>query len=334
MTTYRRGTVYNSLISRLIPSSSAARRASKNYNLNLHNSPLYALPYELVQYIGTFLNYVDRFCFTLSSHKYADAILSIRPIGHQRVLTQEVICRLNRDHFYGQDHCLFSWIRRGLGQMYCVACSRQHNASRFPVETATQQRHLRKCFRTTDGPFYVCRHYEFTFQELASMLRRYKKKGQKNKHGHFFHCMECFDNAYATYGPGRGPLPPTLSLVPGTSIVTLRATFLLLSAPWTERVTIQDTHEALESINLKICPHINTSDTATIELILGGREETMMESRFSKRVSIGCNKCQTTLSIKRRIPFCEIMLEVDRKLGQVKWEGDPIWRAHLPRREY
>lgn len=334
MSTYRRGTIYIRLISILIPSPIAARRASKSYNQNAYNSPLHVLPCELIQYIATFLSHVDRFCFALSSYKYANAILSVCPMGYRRTLTQEVLWRLNRDHFYGQDHCLFSWIRRGLGQMYCVACSRPHNAPRFPVNTATQPRHLRGCFRTTDGPFYVCRHHEFTFLELTNMLRKYKKKGQKNKHGHFFHCMECFENAYATYGPGRGPLPPTLSLVPETSIVTLRATLLLLSAPWTEQVSIQDTREALESVNLKICPHINTSDTATIELILGGRGEAIMESGFSKQVSIECNKCQTTLSIKRRIPFCEIMLEVDRKLGQVKWEGDPIWRAHLPRRGY
>lgn len=333
MTTHRRGIIYKSLTSRLVPSAITARRASRNYSLNTQNSLLYTLPYELIQYIGTFLDYADRFCFALSSYKYADALLSIRDLGVEELLVKEVTCRQNRDHFYGRDHCLFSWLGRGVGQMYCVGCSRQHNLYRFPNDTTAQPQHLRKCFRTIDGPFQVCPHNEFTFLELANILRKHKRKGRQNKHGHFFHCMECYENSYGRNGTGRCTHPPTLSFVPKTSTVTLLARFVLLSTPWTEPISIQQTHDALALLDLQICPHMNTSDTTTIDSILGGRGETILEGRFSKRVSIECNNCQTIFSVKRRIPYREIVVEVERRLGRLKWEGDPMWRAHLPRRE-
>lgn len=97
-------------------------------------------------------------------------------------------------------------------------------------------------------------------------------------------------------------------------------------------VSVQQTKDALALLNLKICPHMTACDTEAIERMVGDRQEIMMEGRFSKRISIDCSTCQTTFSIKRRVPFHEVVVEVERRLGRVKREGDPIWRAHLPRK--
>ncbi|EOA90326.1 hypothetical protein ACJQWK_07632 [Exserohilum turcicum] len=334
MATSERIIVHKSLFTRLTLSSVAARRASKNYEQNTRMCPLYILPYEIVQHVGKHLDYADLTCFALSSYKYADALLSVRAsVSGDEAMVKEVTHRRNRDHFNGRDHCLITWIARGLGQMYCVGCSTPHMPSRFPENTMAQSAHLRKCFRASDGPLHMCPHNEFTFQELAGILRKNEKRGRRNKYGEFFHCMECYESFYTINRSGRCMHPPTLYLMPGTSTVILRTKTLLLSIPWTESVTVQKTRDALLCLLLIICPHMNAFDPTTINRLIGQRKNIMMEGCSSGRISIECLVCQTTFSIRRKIPYSEVTVEIERRLGQVRWEGDPIWRAHLPRRD-
>ncbi|EMD90333.1 hypothetical protein COCHEDRAFT_1066668, partial [Bipolaris maydis C5] len=305
------------------------RHATRNYTQNTHKSPLYTLPYEIIQYIGTFLGYADRFCFALTSYKYADALLAIcEPLGVKRQHVKDIRSRIRRDHFYGHGGGPHNWIGRRIGMIFCVECRLPHGSFRFPEDTIAQPRQFRKCFRATDGPFSVCPHNEFTYLGMTTLLRKNAKKARQNRYGDFFHCLECYELPHQRRGPGRCLYPPTLSLVPETQTIAFRSKFLLLMVPWAVPVSVQQTKDALALLDLKICPHMTACDTEVIERMIGDRQEIMMEGRFAKRVSIECSTCQTTFSIKRRIPFHEVVVEVDRRLGQVKREGDPIWRAH------
>ncbi|XP_014554848.1 hypothetical protein COCVIDRAFT_39320 [Bipolaris victoriae FI3] len=325
----------NSLVKKLTRSSVAFRHATQSYTQNTHNSLLYTLPYEIAQHIGTFLDYADRICFVLTSYKYADALLAIcNTQAVKQPHIKDIRSRIKRDRFYGHGCHPYAWVERRAGILYCVECNRPHAPFRFPEGTIAQPRHLRRCFRATDGPFFVCQHNEFTFLEMASLLRKNARKGRKNKFGDFFHCIECYELPPERRRPGRCLHPPTLSLAPKTHTVTLRSRFLLLTVPWTVPVSVHQTKDALALLNLKICPHMNACDTEVIEGMVGDCQEMMMmDGRFSTRISIDCSTCQTTFSIKRRVPFHEVVVEVERRLGQVRREGDPIWRAHLPRRK-
>ena len=322
----------------ITPSSIATRRACERYYLNTHKSLLYALPYELIQCIGRFLSYEDRVCFALSNHKYYDALHVTPSSFNDRLYEIKVNARRKRDHFYGRDQCLSSWIRRQLGQMFCVGCTAPHMPSRFPETTIAQPLHLRKCFQTTDGPLYVCPHHQFTFLELASMLRKQKRTGGREKHGAFFKCMECADYPYSRYRPGLCMHAPTLYLEPETSTVTLRMELLLLFKSTLQYVSMQQVRDALALINLTICPHMRASGTTTMDRMVGFRHcEDRLKRCPSKRPdirpSIDCEVCRTTFRIKSDLTTDrEIMVEVERRFGQVKWEGDPIWRAHLSKR--
>lgn len=320
------------------PSSIATRRACERYYLNTHKSLLYALPYELVQRIGRFLSYQDRICFALSSHKYYDALCITRIPSGTKLVETEVNRRRERDHFYSRDHCFFSWVRRGFGQIFCVGCATPHMPFRFPDNTIAQPLHLRKCFRATDRPLYVCPHHQLTFLELASMLRKQRRMGRREKHGAFFKCMECADYPYSRYRPGLCMHAPTLYLEPKTSTVTLRMELLLLFKPTFQYVSVQQVRDALALINLKICPHMKASDTTTMDRMVGFRrgEDRLKRSpskRPNTRPSIECEVCQTTFRIKSDLTKdSKIMVEVGRRFGKLKWEGDPIWRAHLSKR--
>jgi hypothetical protein len=96
---------------------------------------------------------------------------------------------------------------------------------------------------------------------------------------------------------------------------------------------VQQVKDALALLDLQICPHMTASDPTTIERIVGDFGEIMTEDRLSKRIAVECNTCETTFSIRTRIPSREIAVEVERRLGRVMREGDPIWRAHIPKRE-
>ncbi|EUC48854.1 hypothetical protein COCMIDRAFT_86108 [Bipolaris oryzae ATCC 44560] len=323
-----------SFVIKLTRSSVAFRHATRNYTQNTHNSPLYALPYEIIQHIGKFLGYADRFCFALTSFKYVDALLAIcKPQAAKQSHIKDIRARIRRDLFYGHHCCSSARIGRRLGMMYCVGCNSPHASFRFPEDTVAQPLHLRRCFRATDGPFFMCQHNEFTFLEMSRMLQKNARKGRQNKFGDFFHCIECYELPYQRRRPGRCLHPPTLSLAHQTHVVTLRSRFLLLTVPWTVPVSVQQTKEALALLNLKICPHMTACDAEVIEGIVGDHQDIIMDGRFSKRISIDCDTCQTTFSIKRRVPFHEVVVEVERRLGQVKREADPIWRAHLPSRK-
>lgn len=221
-----------SLVKKLTRSSVAFRHATRNYTQNTHNSSLYTLPYEIIQHIGTLLSYADRVCFASTSYKYADALFAIcDPLGVKQLHVKDIRSRIRRDHFYGNDCCFQAWIGRRVGMIYCVGCRRPHARFRFPEDTMAQPRHLRKCFRATDGPFFMCPHNEFTFLEMASLLRKNARKGRQNKFGDFFHCIECYELPHQRRRPGRCLHPPMLSLVPKTHTVTLRSKFLLLMVP-------------------------------------------------------------------------------------------------------
>jgi hypothetical protein len=297
------------------------RRASKHYKRNTTNSPLYALPYELVERIGSHLDHVDRVCFALSSIKYLEVTQPLHPRTapdpqHRRAIQR----RLWRDDFY-------RWRRFNvmLCVTWCVGCAEWHPDYLFPKHTRKLKRKDRWCRKAIDGPLVACQHYAFHFKDIVKLATKKKEKrtfGLRHPGFWFWFCRQC-DNP-VMQKEIRFQDPPTLGVDLVTGAFRLSYTLRLFAVEWNRPVAILEIVGAMRTAKLSICPHMATDDEAIIRRVVRGS--------VSEGINVSCGVCETECRVLegyRKFGGADVVMNIVRNLGKLEKESDPIWRAQL-----
>lgn len=326
-------------------------RTRENYEANTHSCPFYSLPVELIEHIRSYLDYVDRSCFALSTPTHIDAL---RPaclaLGSQNRSNRDISNRLQRDHFYNsRTH----WLSRQRDRLWCVGCACSHSRNEYPEYTTSLPPHLRNCYKVLNGPVMMCPHNYLKYEDLIRMKDLAKAHRETIQQGFCtYECVRCSRiikrnyvllgrilahptlprpyyalNAYIPTRPLYF-LPPTMFIKRSTKNVTLRSTSYLMALDTREPLTADTLRSVLPKARLEICPHMATFDLPTIERLVAEWDGGSIMARVWAQAGIDCEVCRTRVTVSRNYLPDIVVLEVVRRLGDLKWAGDPVYRRH------
>ena len=320
-------------------------RARRNRKANIRSSPLYSLPVEIIQHIGGYLDEVDRICFALSTSKYLEALCPAHLVAdRQKGPSMQILHRLKRDHFYISRTY---WLIRQLGHLWCVSCVSPHPRQEYPNQTTSLPPHRRTCFEALNGPLMICSHHPFKHRDFSRMKKIAKKHWVNSSYRSVsFECKDCCcipkitcncwtRRTYPIHVPVTRPLffqPPTLFLERRTLKTTLRSTSYLMGRDTRGPLTADKLRVALPKARLEICPHMSTLQSRTIERLVDEWKYVSSVGHDWGQVGICCGVCATKVCISQDSFPGFFVLEVVRRLGNLKWAGDPVYRRHCYRR--
>ena len=275
------------------------------------------LPYEIVKEISIYLDHVDTTCFAFSCTKFYQILgQSVASSPFPKMASQGMMSlrkRLLRDDHYRRS--IRATIHSILSNIWCASCACLHDRSAFPETTISEPPWQRVCYATIDGPFRACQHRSFYFKELRDLISAEAELYTKSPgwYNIYFRCRECYTQFWQIF-PSPEP------------ILTVEKP--LVNVPNPRNVLASEIRDACIRIDHPICPHMTSSDPAFLERLTRGR----------LCVPVQCEACNTTVSVSpgnlhgRREPT-ELDICITRRLGCLKKESDPVWRAHLERIE-
>ncbi|KAH6883400.1 hypothetical protein BKA58DRAFT_36140 [Alternaria rosae] len=278
---------------------------------------IYDLPYEIVKEISRYLDDVDTTCFAFSCTKsYQILGQSVASSPSPKTASQDMMSlrkRLLRDDYYRKR--TRATLHSILSNVWCASCACVHDRSAFPETTISEPPWQRVCYATIDGPFQACQHGSFRFRELRDLINAEDKLHLQTPECYevYFRCVQCCAKLWWIF-----PSPE----------VILTVEKRLVNIPDHRNVLVSEIRDACTRIDLPICPHMTSSDPAFIERLTRGR----------LRMPVQCEACNTTVDVGPRRSYTsrghtELDICITRRLGCLKKESDPVWRAHLERIE-
>ena len=278
---------------------------------------IYDLPYEMVKEIPRYLHDVDATCFALSCTKFYQILgQSVDSSPSPKIANPDKTSlrkRLLRDDHY-RNHTRAT-LHSILSNIWCASCACLHDRSAFPETTISEPPWQRVCYATIDGPFRACEHRSFHFKELRDLISAEAKLHTMSPgwYNTYFRCRECYTQLWQIF-----PSPEPILTVEKPIVNALNS----------RNVLVSEIRDACIRIDLPICPHMTSSDPAFIERLTRGHLGVLVQ----------CETCNTTVTVDprnlhgRREPT-GLDICITRRLGCLKKESDPVWRAHLERIE-
>jgi hypothetical protein len=291
------------------------------YAENSRDCRLYTIPHEIIMNIAQSFNDEQKISFALSSAKMYRTLgdAKLIPVHISGTAKAELQKKLKRDKFYANRMRLFITTKVGR-KAWCAACAGLHPLRRFPpvIYPLSNSREQQLCFSVIDGGLkLVCRCCTLlTYDDVKAWIVA-RKSSHNSRH---YDCV--------TY-PGGSIQHPVLHVGP-TGEVLVKACIQIYESPREDLDT--KVRRVMVRLDKVFCPHMQSSDRKLIKKLLS-QDQGVHAACMGQRIK--CGECDTEISLHRRRStpaggMCG-QLWIEKNLGRMKDNGDPVWRRHCQR---
>jgi hypothetical protein len=278
--------------------------------------------------IAQSLNTEQKISFALSSVKIYRTLgdAKVIPVHIPKTTKVELQKKLKRDEFYANRVRLFLTTQVGR-KAWCAACACLHPLRQFPspLTSLSTSREQQLCFFVIDGGLkLLCRCPTLlSYDDVKAWIAAHKTRtfAIRSRHSN---CLESITH------PSRTTIQHPILHVETTGEVVLKAYIRIYRFP--DHIFNTGVRNVMIGLNIIFCPHMESSDRKIIKKLLN--QGSGVHSVYIGQ-QVKCGECDTEISLQKRQAsiaggLCGELL-IERNLGRMKDDADPVWRRHCQR---